>query len=49
MASPLKSSVVVRTLARDLGIVHPTDPVSQIVTYCPEERMAEIPYRVSGL
>jgi hypothetical protein len=38
MASPLKSSIVVRTLARDLGIVHPTDPVSQIVTYC-EERV----------
>lgn len=38
MASPLKSSVAVHTLARDLGIVHPTDPVSQIVGYC-EERV----------
>ncbi len=40
MASPLKNSVVVHTLARDLGIEHPTDPVFQILAYC-EERVSK--------
>ena len=52
MASALKNSGVLHTLARDLGITRPTDPVSQILGYCDrnvEKFLAEFPGDVQSL